>query len=204
MSLENSPNVTPEMVRRRVEAGTVDNNEISCQRRTSTPEIVRIRTTASAAEAASRSADVKASTRDDAAAAMSAAAAGVHGISESTKASLGGMQSTTSSGGSDVVRHGTHLLGSGSRNSEILVRKGCDQDTTEGSSRHHRPASGAAEVVRYKVEQPHQLTSAPSSGSLENNSKKSIAAKKNNPILTSQYSLEKDKKQQMPLRHQVS
>ena len=198
MSLENSPNVTPEMVRRRVEAGTsVDNNEISCQRRTSTPEIVRIRTTASEATA-SRSADVKASTRDD------AAGAGVHGISESTKASLGGMQSTTSSGGSDVVRHGTHLLGSGSRNSEILVRKGCDQDTTEGSSRHHRPASGA-EVVRYKVEQPpHQLTSAPSSGSLENNSKKSIAAKKNNPILTSQYSLEKDKKQQMPLRHQVS
>ena len=195
MSLENSPNVTPEMVRRRVEAGTsVDNNEISCQRRTSTPEIVRIRTTASEATA-SRSADVKASTRDD------AAAAGVHGISESTKASLGGMQSTTSSGGSDVVRHGTHLLGSGSRNSEILVRKGCDQDTTEGSSRHHRPASGAAEVVRYKVEQPpHQLTSAPSSGSLENSKK----AKKNNPILTSQYSLEKDKKQQMPLRHQVS
>ena len=196
MSLENSPNVTPEMVRRRVEAGTVDNNEISCQRRTSTPEIVRIRKTAS--EAAPHSADVKASTRDD------ANAAGVHGISESTKASLGGMQSTTSSGGSDVVRHGTHLLGSGSRNSEILVRKGCDQDTTEGSSRHHRPASGAAEVVRYKVEQPHQLTSVPSSGSLENNSKKSIAAKKNNPILTSQYSLEKDKKQQMPLRHQVS
>ena len=180
------------MVRRRVEAGTsVDNNEISCQRRTSTPEIVRIRTTASEATA-SRSADVKASTRDD------AAAAGVHGISESTKASLGGMQSTTSSGGSDVVRHGTHLLGSGSRNSEILVRKGCDQDT-EGS-RHHRPASGA-EVVRYKVEQPqNQLTSAPSSGSLENSKK----AKKNNPILTSQYSLEKDKKQQMPLRHQVS
>ena len=175
----------------------MDNNEISCQRRTSTPEIVRIRKTAS--EAAPHSADVKAaSTRDD------AAAAGVHGISESTKANLGGMQSTTSSGGSDVVRHGTHLLGSGSRNSEILVRKGCDQDTTEGSSRHHRPASGAAEVVRYKVEQPHQLTSAPSSGSLENNSKKSIAAKKNNPILTSQYSLEKDKKQQMPLRHQVS
>ena len=173
----------------------MDNNEISCQRRTSTPEIVRIRKTAS--EAAPHSADVKASTRDD------ANAAGVHGISESTKASLGGMQSTTSSGGSDVVRHG--MLGSGgSRNSEILVRKGCDQDTTEGSSRHHRPASGAAEVVRYKVEQPHQLTSAPSSGSLENNSKKSIAAKKNNPILTSQYSLEKDKKQQMPLRHQFS
>ena len=170
----------------------MDNNEISCQRRTSTPEIVRIRTT----EVAGLSGDVKASTREDAVEAL-------HGISESTKASLGGMQSTTSSGGSDVVRHG--MLGSGgSRNSEILVRKGCDQDTTEGSSRHHRPASGAAEVVRYKVEQPHQLTSAPSSGSLENNSKKSIAAKKNNPILTSQYSLEKDKKQQMPLRHQVS
>ena len=50
-SLETSPSATPEMVRRRVEAGTQDNNEIksSGSRRTSTPEIVRIRTTEAAA-----------------------------------------------------------------------------------------------------------------------------------------------------------
>ena len=49
-SLETSPSATPEMVRRRVEAGTQDNNEIksSGSRRTSTPEIVRIRTTEAA------------------------------------------------------------------------------------------------------------------------------------------------------------
>ena len=95
----------------------------------------------------------------------------------------------------DVVRHGM-LPGGGGRNSEILVRKGCDQ--VEGSC---RPASGA-EVVRYKVEQQHQLPSNTNSGNLEQNKKSN--AKQNNPTLTSQYSLEKDKKQQMPLRHQVS
>ena len=159
------------MVRRRVEAGTVDNNEISCPRRTSTPEIVRIRTTEAT------NADVTASTRED-----TASGAAVHGSSESNKTSSGQSASTV-----DVVRHG--MLG-GSRNSEILVRKGCDQDEAR-----HRPTSGA-EVVRYKVEQ-HQLPSATSSGSLE---KKSLA--KQNPNSTTQS--EKDKKQQMPLRHQVS
>ena len=194
MSLETSPNVTPEMVRRRVEAGSVDNNEISCHRRTSTPEIVRIRTTEAKAS------EVTASTREDA----SAAASIVHGgISESTKSSLG-QSATTASASVDVVRHGM-LGGAGTgRNSEtLLVRKGCDQDS-DGSRGGHRPASGA-EVVRYKVEQLHQSPSSGGTGSLENNKKQSIiAAKQNNPILTSQYSSEKDKKQQMPLRHQVN
>ena len=56
-SLETSPSATPEMVRRRVEAGTQDNNEIksSGSRRTSTPEIVRIRTTEAAAVGAAAS-----------------------------------------------------------------------------------------------------------------------------------------------------
>ena len=119
LSIENSPSATPEMVRRRVEAATQDNNENSGLRRTSTPEIVRIRTT--------EEAGATASTREDSPHASAQL--------ESNKAS--------SAVQADVIRHGMLVASS---NSEIVVRKGCDQDEAR-----HRPASGA-EVVRYKVE----------------------------------------------------
>ena len=166
LSIENSPSATPEMVRRRVEAATQDNNENSGRRRTSTPEIVRIRTT--------EEAGATASAREDSPHASAQL--------ESNKAS--------SAVQADVIRHGMLVASS---NSEIVVRKGCDQDEAR-----HRPASGA-EVVRYKVveEQLSQLQTS-AKNSLE---KKTQLTKQN--ISTNS---DKDKKQQsqMSLRHQVS
>ena len=124
----------------------------------------------------------------------SAAAAGatredaLNTVSESTG-------KATSSGQADVVRHG--LPANSGRNSESVgVRKGCDQDEAR-----HRPASGA-EVVRYKVESGPTCASNNSAvGGFET---KSSSAKNQNQISSLGTSSDKDKKQQMHLRHQVS
>ena len=101
----------------------------------------------------------------------------------------------TSSGQADVVRHG--LPANSGRNSESVgVRKGCDQDEAR-----HRPASGA-EVVRYKVESGP--TGASNNSAVGGFEKKSSGAKNQNQISSTGTSFDKDKKQQMPLRHQVS
>ena len=202
LSLETSPSATPEMVRRRrFETGTEDNNEISCPRRTSTPEIVRIRTTEAVAAAGGACGG----------GGRTEASAGVGGAMGSTNCRGEDALNTTvsesphtghSSGGqADVVRHGLGAHGSGGlggKNSEIV---GCDQEEARGGGR--RPASGA-EVVRYKVEHPrgHQLpTASDSSGSLEKKSSGCGSNAKKQNISTAS---DKDIKQQMPLRHQVS
>ena len=169
LSIENSPSATPEMVRRRVEAATQDNNENSGRRRTSTPEIVRIRTT--------EEAGATASAREDSPHASAQL--------ESNKAS--------SAVQADVIRHGMLVASS---NSEIVVRKGCDQDEAR-----HRPASGA-EVVRYKVVE-EQLSQFPPSASTKTSLEKKTLLTKTQTISTNS---DKDKKQQsqMSLRHQVS
>ena len=128
----------------------------------------------------------------------SAAAAGatredaLNTVSESTG-------KATSSGQADVVRHGQPAKAANSgRNSESVgVRKGCDQDEAR-----HRPASGA-EVVRYKVESQLPVN-AGSNSAVGGFEKKSGAKNQNQISSTSGTSSDKDKKQQMPLRHQVS
>ena len=128
----------------------------------------------------------------------SAAAAGatredaLNTVSESTG-------KATSSGQADVVRHGQPAKAANSgRNSESVgVRKGCDQDEAR-----HRPASGA-EVVRYKVESQLPVNAGSNNSAVGGFEKKS-GAKNQNQISSSGTSSDKDKKQQMPLRHQVS
>ena len=105
----------------------------------------------------------------------------------------------TSSGQADVVRHGQPAKAANSgRNSESAgVRKGCDQDEAR-----HRPASGA-EVVRYKVESQLPVNAGSNNSAVGGFEKKS-GAKNQNQIPSSGTSSDKDKKQQMPLHHQVS
>ena len=105
----------------------------------------------------------------------------------------------TSSGQADVVRHGQPAKAANSgRNSESAgVRKGCDQDEAR-----HRPASGA-EVVRYKVESQLPVNAGSNNSAVGGFEKKS-GAKNQNQISSSGTSSDKDKKQQMPLHHQVS
>ena len=172
------------MVRRRVEAATQDNNENSgLRRRTSTPEIVRIRTTEQQQHQEAVT-DSTASTREDAPPHAAASSR-----SESNKGNSG---SASVQHSADVIRHGL------TSNSEIVVRKGCDQDEAR-----HRPASGA-EVVRYKVESQLPVNAGSNNSAVGGFEKKSGAKNQNQISSTSGTSSDKDKKQQMPLRHQVS
>ena len=127
----------------------------------------------------------------------SAAAAGatredaLNTVSESTG-------KVTSSGQADVVRHGQPAKNNGRNSESVGVRKGCDQDEAR-----HRPASGA-EVVRYKVESQLPVSAGSNNSAVGGFEKKSGAKNQNQISSTSGTSSDKDKKQQMPLRHQVS
>ena len=106
----------------------------------------------------------------------------------------------TSSGQADVVRHGQPAKAANSgRNSESVgVRKGCDQDEAR-----HRPASGA-EVVRYKVESQLPVNASSNNSASVGGFEKKSGAKNQNQISSTLTSSDKEKKQQMPLHHQVS